>query len=637
MSPAASVMAATTEASGGMAVADGLQNGDLVDHAQKGSLTIFKYDITTAEKDGAYTAGTYKATGEADSRVEQALKGYGIEGVQFSLRKVGNAETRSVTGQNGTTIQLVYEIPSDLMKILGLKETDAIDMTSNAAAHPCANKGICHFSSEQISDALQKILTDDNVSAKNDLENYLYDYGTLDSTVDQKGKDGVIHLPKTDSRGYATVDGLDLELYLVVETEVPENVTATVNPWFMQLPFTDSEGEQWKYDMTCYPKNQTGNPTLDKSVRNAENDENAAYGNTATASEGDNVEYTLQSKLPHITSQATYISEYTFTDRLSGGLSYNRDVKVAFYDNAVDAQANQLGKAILQWEPEDGTFQEAYTEPTAKDPSSKLTVSLTEKGLAEINGAGKEKEGYGDYYMVVSYSAAVHSDPTVVLGDEGNPNDVQLTWSRTSDSYYNTLEDRNYVYAYGLDLTKEFSDHNGSFEKVSFNLYNVTDDCYVVAEMGDDGAYHVVGEASGQDEATGFVPGKKDGKLYIRGMEADQYQLVETATDAGYSLLEEPINITITATDRDIIPSSVESPEMFVGEIRPAEAAVDGEKATMKSDGDSVHAKVVLSVMNSKGFRLPQTGGSGLFGVTLLGMLSVVSGCAMIGKKKKQQ
>ena len=78
---------------------------------------------------GEYKAGTYKATGEADSRVESALKDYAIEGVQFSYLRVGNVETHSVQEGTGTTVELVYEIPTDLAKILGLTEKDNIDMT----------------------------------------------------------------------------------------------------------------------------------------------------------------------------------------------------------------------------------------------------------------------------------------------------------------------------------------------------------------------------------------------------------------------------------------------------------------------------------------------------------------------------
>ena len=57
----------------------------------------------------------------------------------------------------------------------------------------------------------------------------------------------------------------------VVETRVPENVTSTCNPFFVSLPMTTIDGTAWNYDVTVYPKNQTGNPDLEKTVREAKN------------------------------------------------------------------------------------------------------------------------------------------------------------------------------------------------------------------------------------------------------------------------------------------------------------------------------------------------------------------------------
>ena len=51
------------------------------------------------------------------------------------------------------------------------------------------------------------------------------------------------------------------------------------------------------------------------------------------------------------------------------------------------------------------------------------------------------------------------------------------------------------------------------------------------------------------------MPQNDSGRLQIEGLEADQYLLTETATDRGYNLLREPIEIDITATDRDVIAS----------------------------------------------------------------------------------
>ncbi len=760
------------------AVVDALKDSDIIDVTRRGSVTIHKYDLTAAEAAGDYTAGSVRATGETNAEVEKKLADYAVSGVQFSCLRVGNVETHSVNNGTETAVELVYEIPEKLAGILGLTKADSIDMTSAKEAKPCQNTGVWHYTSQQISDALAAILKTDNVSAKNALESYLYDYGTMDSTTDQTAAKGVINLPKTNAKGVTTIGDLDLGLYLFAETEVPEQVTETVNPWFVQLPFTnegENGGDYWLYDMSVYPKNQTGNPTLDKSVRNAysntistsgqaasgtdknksvhagadyvsrndseslvvyhgsdENgnqaDKNAAsyvanrggytmdgvtagkggtaistdfsYRDTTTASEGDVLDYILVSKLPHISTQATYLSEYTFTDTLSKGIEYGKDVKIAFYDNAADANANNTEKAALLWNLASGDYSQNYVDVTVQDPntgahtsdgSTRMKVSLTEAGLKVINQGLKDvkglEHGLSNYYMVVYYTATVNSDDSVILGDEGNPNNVSLIWSRTSDGFYNMLEDRNYVYSYGLNLTKTFSDQKGRFDHVKFKLYNSTDAYYVVAEKSTekDGVYYVTGKTTDPKKATAFTPAAADGKLIVNGTEADTYQLTEIETDDGYNLLKDQIVIDISSTDRDVIASvagvtgmdadavkaivenyqgviydengnlvtdqkdelsgtkagapevenangrTIGKTDMYVGKIKSASATVDNISANMTEDNGAV----LLSVNNTKGFLLPQTGGKGMYLVTILGAVAVAGGYCLVVRKKE--
>lgn len=811
LAPAAASAASSDRENNNTATANDLEQGDIIDSSRKGSLSIYKYDITAAEAAGDYKAGTYKATGESDSRVEQALEDYGIRGVQFSYMKVGDVETYSVVRGTSSEIELVYEIPEDLAGILGLSQSEAVDRSSKAQKDPCSKEGVYHYTSQQINDALAAMLEEDDVTARNALESYLYDYGTAGSTTDEKLKKGAVNMPQTDANGHTFADDLDLGLYLIVETEVPEQVTETVNPWFVQLPFTNTSsqtssdgihydtsaahdddgvtdsindqgteanvegGEQWLYDMVCYPKDQTGNPTLDKSVRNAYsnsispsnapsgtdkngtvhagedyvsaknskalvvyNDDTGAentadtddaayvanrggytadgvtagkdgagysteytYGDTTTASEGDVLDYILVSKLPHISSQATYLSEYTFTDTLSKGITYNQDVKIAFYHTEADAKANNTVNADLVWnlsgEDDSKEYASVSVENSTEDSShtegsTRLTVSLTEKGLAVVNGTQKDlageqtqQRGLSDYYMVVYYTAVVNSDASVVLGDEGNPNHVQLIWSRTGDGYYNMLEDKNYVYTYGLDLTKTFSDAKGNFSNVQFKLYNGTDAYYVVARQESDGVYYLTGKTTDEARATSFVPETKNGSLIIKGMEADTYQITEVATDDGYNLLKDQIIIDITGTDRDIIASvagvtgmdkaavtavvehynggiydengnlvtssldellnstanypksetpdgrTIGSTDLYVGAVREASSQVDGIEADMTDGNGSVQ----ISVNNTRSFRLPQTGGNGLYLVTILGVITSAGGCYLVTRKKK--
>ena len=136
------------------------------------------------------------------------------------------------------------------------------------------------------------------------------------------------------------------------------------------------------YDMTCYPKNQSGNPTLDKLVRQSQNNGgDALYNSTESVSEGDVLDYILISKLPHITSRATWLTEYSFRDVLSKGLTYNQDVKIALYHDAEAAKSNLLKKADAVWTGD--MFSQNYRKDT-KTGDTIMDVDLTDQGLAAI-------------------------------------------------------------------------------------------------------------------------------------------------------------------------------------------------------------------------------------------------------------
>lgn len=733
--------ASSSDTNNNTATKNDLTNNDIIDTSKTGSLDIYKYDITSAEAAKVYTQGTNKATGEQDSSLQSTLKDFAIKGVEFTYLKVGEVEQYSKSsagGTNGTEVKLVYEIPTDLATILGLSSGNAVNMSETGVAKPCSS-GKLHFISDQVNDALASILAGDDVAAKNKLEGYVKNSGTV--------------MPETDTNGHTSASSLPLGLYLVVETKVPEEVTCTTNPWFVQLPFTNvSEGKssvggiEWLYQAYCYPKNQTGNPTLDKSVRNAysnsssdknnkngsvrsgntyvssadstalvvfNNDTNAglsadtdaanyvanrggytkgdgtaagggasaqyssdyAYNDTTTASEGDILDYILVSRLPKITSEATHLTEFTFVDSIDPNLGYNKDAKVALYSNEADAKANNTSKATVVWD--------AGTNFTAQYDATKMTIKFTDAGLKEINPK------YSGYYLVVFYTVTVKSGATTVLGDNGMQNNVTLTWRRTSDKYYNTLEDRCYVYTYGIDLNKYFSDKKGDPTKVKFVLYNKTDAYYVVAQKASDGVYYVTGKATAENPnsdttgATKFIP-DSNGHLLINGLEGDEYQLSEVKTDDGYSLLKDQIVIGIKSAERDIIPSvagtvgmtgsnisgivadypdangnaagivdangnpvtstnpnpntpaaesangrTIGKTAMYVSNVTPSSATVDGIKATIAS------GRAKMSITNGPSFELPMTGGAGKNVLATSGILTLGLGLIYVMRRKK--
>lgn len=66
--------------------------------------------------------------------------------------------------------------------------------------------------------------------------------------------------------GTAIASGLDLGLYLVVETDKPDAVKETTEPFLVSIPMTSVDAKNWLYDVTVNPKNVTkyGAATLKK-------------------------------------------------------------------------------------------------------------------------------------------------------------------------------------------------------------------------------------------------------------------------------------------------------------------------------------------------------------------------------------
>ena len=611
--------------SGGVSAADAATA--TIDTSRSTSLTLYKYDLTGAENDGVWDSQSYVSTGIVDEQVNTALSQYAIQGVEFSYRKLADLSIYKGTAADGhqETVPL-YAFTENTKS--GSKETidflSALGLTTNDAYrtdHDGKQNRVWYFKSDTLIEALEHALTTNSTSTKDALEKYM-------------AANGGTAMPETDENGYSKVDGLEQGLYLLVETRVPENVTSTTAPFLVSLPMTTVDGSEWNYDLTLYPKNETGNPTLEKTVRESKADtgKNAGktdditdgYHHTATASDGDVVEYQVISTLPTITSPATALTTYTFVDNLSKGIQYNKnDVQIEFFKDAACADR------VAVWNEQDGKFTTSYTDYSSESGSS-MTIAMTTDGLNEINStttvydpATSLLRGYSNLTMRITYACTVNSDASVVYGDSGNPNDVTLTWKRTNTEYYDTLTDDCHVYTYGLELTKEFSDNNGNFDNVKFLLKNSTDNYYVQAELNkSEGIYYVTGHTDKEADATRFSPMSGEanhGKVVVKGLEDDSYIITEVATDAGYTLLKENITVDIVSSDSATICS------VCGKALKAASAKVNGKDVAMTEDTGSVSALVPLTVTNTRGFDLPKTGGKGnalIYGLGIAALLT---------------
>ena len=571
-----------------------------IDPGKKASLSIYKYDITKASNDGAWDAESYVSTGLHDDAVIDKLSKYAIQGVEFTYLRIADITMNNEVVDGQRTVGVLYGFDNSDRSTAVLS---AIDLTT-ADAHKTDN-GINYFTSDMLNNKLSAALAANTTTVKNALETAV--------------KNGGVTMTETDATGHTSASNMEQGLYLVVETRVPENVTSTCNPFFVSLPMTTIDGAAWNYDVTVCPKNQTGNPTLDKTVRESKNstgknngsltDITDGYAHTATASVGDTVDYQVISTLPTITSKASALSEYTYVDTLSKGIRYNKnDVVIEFFKDA------GCTDKIATWAENSGKFAVAYD-----DAANTMTIRMTDTGLAEINEAAtvytdSVKRGYSDCTMRITYAATLTSDAK--MGDKDNPNTVTLTWKRTNTTYYDTLEDCCHVFTYGIDVLKQFSDGKGDIQDVKFRLHNDSDDCYIIADLKD-GIYYAKGITTKKSDATTFVP-NSSGHIIVKGLEDDSYSLTETATDKGYVLLKDAVKIIIKTSENGQC-------EKCGAKLLTASATVNGKDVTM-SEGNAI---VPLTVVNNPGFDLPKTGGYGTWmftigGVALLGAAAFI-------------
>lgn len=733
-----------------------------IDTSAKASLTLYKYDWTNATKDGVWSADSYASTGQYDVNVNTILgnakrqgdtdttsdlgnketsNGYAIKGVEYTYLKVADIVQFTEAEKNGTTydyVSVLYKMDSSaagLLEAIGLTEVNgSYKDYYYTDKNEETNTTYYYYESDTLIDALAEAQEANPTTVKNALEAYVTGNGGTAMAL-------------TDADGKTEATDLDLGLYLLVETKVPEMVTETTDPFFISLPMTNVDGggndskinngtsdtentthitdggHEWLYDVTVYPKNNTGIVTLEKTVRESkadtgknnaltpdtDTDTNLAikdgYAHTATASDGDIVEYQIISTLPTITSEATYLAEYTFQDVLAAGLSYatnningeTGDVVIEWFEDA------NCTKKVATWtETTKDAYGSAYftvTKVANDDGSHTMTIRMTDAGLSAINTAntsannvnGNVYAGYSNYTIRISYNAVVDSDASMVYGDAGNCNEVVLTWRRSSNSYYDTLIDDCHVYTYGIELTKVFSDGETDqeyFDEVLFKVYNETDNYYVVAELNEtEGIWYVTdhvdvvvdssievgttayteafeaAKKAAEAQATSFHPvdwNGKDGQIVIKGLEDDVYTLTEIETANGYTLLKDDIEIQIVATDdasracqiysKDTIgliqndsrfsfdggldlslsniPQAATAHNYLTGS-----ATVDSNAVTMlndEADTESTNALVPLSVTNTNGFTLPQTGENSAKWMPIVGASVIAAACCVM-------
>lgn len=378
----------------------------------------------------------------------------------------------------------------------------------------------------------------------------------------------------SDLDGTANLSGLELGLYLVVETSAPQPYVAGA-PFFVDVPRTETktvEGENvsyWEYNVKVHPKN--GKNELKKQIK-----VNNTYVGADTVKPGDTITYEVTGSLPYLTQQelSNQNKYFTISDKITGEMCYEGDINVVI--NVKDSANKDTRKATI----------------------------ATDKKSFSLKLTGDDVENFNGQEFTVTYNAKTTNN--FVAGSA-----ISNTAKVESNAATNPTPPIVNVYTFAIQINKKNTEEK-AIEGVTFKLYDNK-------------------ECTGDPIATGKTDEK--GIIKFDGLDADNndgngttYYLKETATeDKSYSLLANPVKVTL-------IPTYKENSTTYDGGLKYK--INDGDEKT--SDDNNVRT-AIADIVNKKGFNLPSTGGMGTYIFTIGGLVVMAGAVLLLVSSKKKR
>jgi fimbrial isopeptide formation D2 family protein len=314
--------------------------------------------------------------------------------------------------------------------------------------------------------------------------------------AEKAAKDGQDFATAKSENGKAVLTVSAPGYYLVKDKDGSQDSKNGAYTRFM-LQVTGAESVEVKNDV----------PTVQKKVKENSNSE---WQDAADYDMGDTVPFQLTAELPkkRVDDYNHYYVE--FTDTLSAGLTFKEITKVTA--DGTTLNENQYKKTVTK---------------NSDDNTTTLSIVITDvKAVADITQEENK--------VVVEYNATLNDK--AVLGSEGNPNSVELTYSNnpndTGDGQSKpantgkTPKDTVKVFTYQTIINKVGEDKKTPLAGAEFTLVKKNKD-------GSTKNVDVVKNAEG----TSFT---------FKGLDAGNYKLEETKTPDGYNTIK-PIEFTIDA------------------------------------------------------------------------------------------
>lgn len=424
----------------------------------------------------------------------------------------------------------------------------------------------------------------------------------------------------TSSSDSLQLTDLDMGAYLILL----EGGTKIYEPVFVSIvPTWNADNSTWELTepspnvtvkskaltltKTVYDKDKTDpkTPLTEKDYR-AGIDGTSKY---AQVSIGDTVTYMLVADVPTYPTDST-ATGYQISDDLPAGMALNA-TSVQVYGIAKQTSDTEAGTVLT------GGTDGAYTLTTVG-----ATRPVTGQSSVDFNlnfTYSKIKE-YAKIRVV--YTATANSDIGVVgqnSNTNGNRNTAYLDYNNNpyepNSTSWETAEDLATVYTYGIQVSK-VDDKGQALSGAKFTLSANANGDTPIEFVGSNGTYC---KATSDETGVTEIEVDSNGLLTLSGLDAGTYYLTETKAPGGYNKLSAPILVEIKDLKNGIADAEPKGPN-GKPEYTPANRA-----ETEANDG-----YVPLTVVNSKGFTLPSTGGMGTVLFTAIGIVLMGGGLVLL-------
>lgn len=408
-------------------------------------------------------------------------------------------------------------------------------------------------------------------------------YGTCQTAADVAEALGVENATAADAAAFAEIAAEHLAAVAGTATEPVEGnyVIGTLDAGYYLVKDQDEslDGDEDSY--TSYIVQVLGNvemtpksdiPSSEKKVKDINDTTDETYSdwqNTADHDIGDRIPFQLSATLPdNYTEYETYA--LTFHDTESAGLTFQRDTVKVY----IDGELVSSGYTVVTSDIGDYTFEVRFND---------LKTVTADDGATKAGNSS---------VITVEYESVLNEN--AVIGSNGNPNDMHITYSNNpnGEGSGRTPEDTVIVFTYKVDI-----------DKVDQDMEPLAGAEFTLEKKNHAGEWEEVGILGTDGTLTEFS---------FTGLDDGTYRLSESKTPAGFNTIE-PVEFTVEATHAEAtlqlttLSGNVTSGEV---ELTFTPSLSDGSLST--------------TVINNQGTTLPETGGIGTTIFFVLGGVLVV-------------